>query len=221
MLPWSVNMPTQNLMRLLLLLMRIMLATVCCRFEAEVCYLQFKMLFDRLMRTQSHLKRAFTCLVSELVSNPIGYFGKINSTLGSVVPLAMFDLNGDHLYSHEATTRLSDRPIWIRLGGNIGIDGVCNIIRGGASKQNNRMMKVTRQVILMILKSNQRIIINFLNQYWLKCQNPLPCGKANTFQKNEGPNAIILRDFIFQCKICRRIVNWIGHRIWKKNLDGI
>ena len=26
----------------------------------------------------------------ELVSNPIGYFGKMNSTLGSVVPLAMF-----------------------------------------------------------------------------------------------------------------------------------
>ena len=76
----------------------------------------------------------------------------------------LFGLNGDHLDSHEATTRLSDRPIWIRLGGNIGIDGVCNIIRGGASKQNNRMMKVTRLVILMILKSNQRIIIKFLNQ---------------------------------------------------------
>ena len=86
-------MPTQNLLRLLLLLMlmmRIVLATVCCRFEAEVCYLQFKMLLNCLMRTQSHLKRAFTCLVSELVSNPIGYFGKMNSTLGSVVPLAMF-----------------------------------------------------------------------------------------------------------------------------------
>ena len=26
----------------------------------------------------------------ELASNPIGYFGKMNSTLGSVVPLAMF-----------------------------------------------------------------------------------------------------------------------------------
>ena len=76
----------------------------------------------------------------------------------------LLGLNGDHLHSHEATTRLSDRPIWIRLGGNIGIDGVCNIIRGGASKQNNRMMKVTRLVILMILKSNQRIIIKVLNQ---------------------------------------------------------
>ena len=28
--------------------------------------------------------------VFELASNPIGYFGKMNSTLGSVVPLAMF-----------------------------------------------------------------------------------------------------------------------------------
>ena len=44
----------------------------------------------QLMRT--HLKRAFTCLVSELVSNPTGYFGKMNSTLGSVVPLAMFEV---------------------------------------------------------------------------------------------------------------------------------
>ena len=26
----------------------------------------------------------------ELASNPIGYFGKMNSTLGSAVPLAMF-----------------------------------------------------------------------------------------------------------------------------------
>ena len=86
-------MATQNLLRLLLLLMlvmRIVLATVSCRFEAEVCYLQLKILLDCLMRTTSHLKRAFTCLVSELVSNPIGYFGKMTSTLGSVVPLAMF-----------------------------------------------------------------------------------------------------------------------------------
>ena len=30
--------------------------------------------------------------VFELVSNPIGYFGKMNSTLGSVVPLAMFKI---------------------------------------------------------------------------------------------------------------------------------
>ena len=30
--------------------------------------------------------------VFELASNPIGYFGKMNSTLGSVVPLAMFDI---------------------------------------------------------------------------------------------------------------------------------
>ena len=29
--------------------------------------------------------------VFELASNPIGYFGKMNSTLGSVVPLAMFN----------------------------------------------------------------------------------------------------------------------------------
>ena len=28
--------------------------------------------------------------VFELASNPIGYFGKMNSTLGSVVPLARF-----------------------------------------------------------------------------------------------------------------------------------
>ena len=28
--------------------------------------------------------------VFELASYPIGYFGKMNSTLGSVVPLAMF-----------------------------------------------------------------------------------------------------------------------------------
>ena len=28
--------------------------------------------------------------VFELASNPIGYFGKMNSILGSVVPLAMF-----------------------------------------------------------------------------------------------------------------------------------
>ena len=31
--------------------------------------------------------------VFELASNPIGYFGKMNSTLGSVVPLAMFQQN--------------------------------------------------------------------------------------------------------------------------------
>ena len=30
--------------------------------------------------------------VFELASNPIGYFGKMNSTLGSVVPLAMFSV---------------------------------------------------------------------------------------------------------------------------------
>ena len=93
MLLWRVKMTIPNLLRLLLLLMlvmRIVLATVCCRFEAEVCYLQFKILLDCLMRTQSHLKRAFTCLVSELLRNPIGYFGTMNSTLGSVVPLAMF-----------------------------------------------------------------------------------------------------------------------------------
>ena len=30
--------------------------------------------------------------VFELACNPIGYFGKMNSTLGSVVPLAMFFL---------------------------------------------------------------------------------------------------------------------------------
>ena len=30
--PWRVKMPTQNLLRLLLLLMRIVLATICCRF---------------------------------------------------------------------------------------------------------------------------------------------------------------------------------------------
>ena len=30
--PWRVKMPTQNLLRLLLLMMRIVLATVCCRF---------------------------------------------------------------------------------------------------------------------------------------------------------------------------------------------
>ena len=30
--------------------------------------------------------------VFELASNPIGYFGKMNSTLGSVVPLAMLYL---------------------------------------------------------------------------------------------------------------------------------
>ena len=124
-------------------------------------------------------------------------------TTSTSVYQLFFGLNGDHPDSHEATTRLSDRPIWIRLGGNIGIDGVCNNIRGGASKQNNRMMKVTRLVILMITKSNQRIIIQFLNQL-LEYQDPLPSGKANTFRRNERPNAIILRDFIFQCKICRR-----------------
>ena len=32
--------------------------------------------------------------VFELASNPIGYFGKMNSTLGSVVPLTMFVLEG-------------------------------------------------------------------------------------------------------------------------------
>ena len=30
--------------------------------------------------------------VFELACNPIGYFGKMNSTLGSVVPLAMFEV---------------------------------------------------------------------------------------------------------------------------------
>ena len=47
----------------------------------------------------------------------------------------LFGLNGDHPDSHEATTRLSDRPIGIRLGGNIGIDGVCNNIREGESTE--------------------------------------------------------------------------------------
>ena len=37
--------------------------------------------------------KVWSRFVFELVSNPIGYFGKMNSTLGSVVPLAMFMSN--------------------------------------------------------------------------------------------------------------------------------
>ena len=37
--------------------------------------------------------------VLELVSNPLGYFGKMNSTLGSVVPLAMFQNIGEDHHS--------------------------------------------------------------------------------------------------------------------------
>ena len=32
--PWHMNMPTQNLLMLYLLLMRIVLATICCRFRS-------------------------------------------------------------------------------------------------------------------------------------------------------------------------------------------
>ena len=148
------------------------------------------------------------------------YFGKMNSTLGSVVPLAMFDLNGDHLYSHEATTRLSDRPIWIRLGGNIGIDGVCNNIRGGASKQNNRMMKVTRLVILMILKNYHK----FFESIMIKMSEPFALWKSQYLSKKWEALCYYSSLFYFAMQNMSeisRIFNWIGHRIWKKNLDGI
>ena len=56
-------------------------------------------------------------------------------TTSTSVYQLFFGLNGDHPDYHEATTRLSDRPIWIRLGGNIGIDGVCNNIREGESTE--------------------------------------------------------------------------------------
>ena len=70
--PWRVKMPTQNLLRLLLLLMlivRIMLATVCYRFGSWRLNLRYD-------------------------------FGKMNSTLGSVVPLAMFSTLLTNLMLH-------------------------------------------------------------------------------------------------------------------------
>ena len=149
--PWRVKMATQNLLRLLLLLilmMRVVLATVCCRFGSwslviklnycsdfehkvwsrfwswswgEILKLKFGhyfatddwltlwswILVEILMLSLSGdtdfwfrfwswclveiLKMKFVqdlCL--NLWYDPIGYFGKMNSTLGSVVPLAMF-----------------------------------------------------------------------------------------------------------------------------------
>ena len=103
--PWRVKMPTQNLLRLLLLLMlmmRIVLATVCCSFEALRSWILFSRDGDAWLRFGSKclveiLKMKFDqdlCL--NLWYDPIGYFGKMNSTLGSVVPLAMFSFH-NHL----------------------------------------------------------------------------------------------------------------------------
>ena len=134
-------MPTQNLLRLLLLLMlivRIMLATVCYRFgswrlvpqtlstrvgqdfEVEVqqdfetgaCSAFCRWCFLEVMKLKLILNFKFIgdadvwlrcwCLVEILKMNLIkicvwtcdmtsrSYFDKMNSTLGSVVPLAMF-----------------------------------------------------------------------------------------------------------------------------------
>ena len=161
MMSQQLKMPTQNLLRLLLLLMlmmRIVLATVCCRFgswgldikpnfcsdfEHKVCSrfwcwslgkiskLEFGQYYaaDVLQRLWSwilieKLKLGLVNILNSKFSqegdvwlrfwskylveilkmkfdqdlclnlwyDPIGYFGKMNSTLGSVVPLAMFPL---------------------------------------------------------------------------------------------------------------------------------
>ena len=132
--PWRVKMPTQNLLMLLLLLMlvmRIVLATVCCRFgswdlviklnfcsdfehkvwsriwswtSSEILKLKFgqyfaaerlgevmKLMFDQDLEVKVCLK-CWDFEHGNLIKICVWtcYFGKQNSTLGSVVPLAMF-----------------------------------------------------------------------------------------------------------------------------------
>ena len=133
--PWRVKMPTQNLLRLLLLLMlviRIVLATVCCRFGswgyrlwlehfgqdfvAEVwsvfCFwclvgvmkLNFRFwsfnLVEIWLRSWSwclvEILKMYQDLCRNLWYDPKKSLWEEYSTLGYVVPLAMFVLaNGD------------------------------------------------------------------------------------------------------------------------------
>ena len=167
--PWRVKMPTQNFLRLLLLLMlideeRIVLVTVCCRFGSWGFVIKLKIFqnlstrfgqyFEVKVRARFDAGKNYTfgtyftrlpvatnlnsvlklslvdisnfkfsreadvcsrfwccCLVDILKMRfdqvlclnlwfaLISYFGKLNSTLGSVVPLAMFEESseGDYL----------------------------------------------------------------------------------------------------------------------------
>ena len=138
--PWRVKMPTQNLLRLLLLLMlmlRIMLATICYRFESWRLVLKLNFCSDfehkvgqdfevevqarvwswslfsilpLMFWRGNHVWSRFWILSlvemlmfcwcwvkilkmkfdQRLCLNLQYDFGKMNSTLGSVVPLAMF-----------------------------------------------------------------------------------------------------------------------------------
>ena len=103
--PWHVKMTTQSLLRLLLLLMLMMrnvLTTVWCRFGrwSLVIKLSFCSYFEhKVSRFGQDFEvgswsRFWRCLIRICVRTCDitlrSYFGKQNSTLGSVVPLAMF-----------------------------------------------------------------------------------------------------------------------------------
>ena len=76
--PWCVNMPTQNLLRLLLLLillMRIALATVCCRFRSWGLVIKLNFWSDILHKDWS---RVWSWSSGEILKLKFGqYFGRV------------------------------------------------------------------------------------------------------------------------------------------------
>ena len=103
--PRRVKMPTQNLKLplLLMLVMRIVFATVCCRFGSwglvhtfSSLVRSFKLKFIRDLEAEVWSVFCCWCLVEVEVEvwtcdmTSSSYFDKMNSALGSVVPLAMF-----------------------------------------------------------------------------------------------------------------------------------
>ena len=87
--------------------MRIMLATICCRFRSWGLVKKLIFCSDSEHKVWSRcwswsssdiLKLKFDqYLCLNLWYYPKGYFGKMNSTLGSVVPLAIFENTSDCL----------------------------------------------------------------------------------------------------------------------------
>ena len=98
--PWRVKMAAQNLLRLLLLLimmMRIVLATVCCRFGSWGLVIKLNFCSDFEHKSCSRL---WSWSSGEILKLKIVWHWNLikncvrtcdmNSTLESVVPLAMF-----------------------------------------------------------------------------------------------------------------------------------
>ena len=110
--PWRVKIPTQNLLRLLMLLMlmmRIVLATDCCILgswglvkESNFCSIFQQKVSSRFWSWSSgrifelefgqHFAAGNDICRGYEVESWLWYFGKLNSTLGSVMPLAMLYL---------------------------------------------------------------------------------------------------------------------------------